>query len=247
MDSKALLKLHDELAYFKSPCLFTFHFKPRQLFDLYDCLAALDRPDLRRLAARVEREMAAASRSVYVALKWLGFLHQLLQESQTAPTIERATETLGKLPAIKAEGNFEEYICSKLVGPYKQYLLKLAAIQLSKASQDFSPGRGREESGAEFCMFNLIAYSLQEFPAAIAQFSRYFQRFFPCLNEYIPRVGKDLRKLIRRIRISYEKGTLPTLNFLEVEKLEGDLSLFDQNAQRFTNSWIFPETNAQSF
>jgi hypothetical protein len=40
---------------------------------------------------------------------------------------------------------------------------------------------------------------------------------------------------------------LPTLTFLELEQLEGDLSLFDHNAQRFTNDWVFPETNAHSF
>lgn len=40
---------------------------------------------------------------------------------------------------------------------------------------------------------------------------------------------------------------MPTLTFLELEQLEGDLSLFDHNAQRFTNDWVFPETNAHSF
>jgi hypothetical protein len=164
----------------------------------------VERPDVRRLAVRVDREMALAyGRSVYVAVKWLGFHHQLLQDTQAVPVIERAAEMLAKLPPISAEGNFEEYICSKLVVPYRQYLLKLAAIQLSRANEDYSPGRGREESGQSYCMYNLIAYSLREFPAAIGQFSRYFQRFFPCLNEYMGRVGKDLRRFMRRIRMGY--------------------------------------------
>lgn len=52
-------------------------------------------------------------------------------------------------------------------------------------------------------MYNLISYSLQVFAGAISQFSRYFHRFFPCLNEYVGRIGKDLRQFMHGIQFEY--------------------------------------------
>jgi hypothetical protein len=154
---------------------------------------------------KVEKDMAAAAaRCVFIALKWLGFHHQLLQNSQTSPAIERVIEALGRLPPSSTKNHFEEYIISKLYSPYKQYLLKLAVILMEKARQDFSPTKGREPPNEPvYCMYNLISYSLQEFSLSIKEFSRFFHRFYPCLNDYIYLVGRDLSKFMKRIRLSY--------------------------------------------
>jgi hypothetical protein len=89
-------------------------------------------------------------------------------------------------------------------------------------------------------MYNLISYSVQAFSGAISQFSRYFHRFFPCLNEYVGRIGKDVRQFMHRIQSEYQDGHLPMLNFLELEQLEGSLSMFDRVAQQYTNHWLLP-------
>jgi hypothetical protein len=88
MDPRAITKLNEELSYFKSTNNFTLHFRPRELLDLYECVTERERPDSRRLAARIDKEMhAACGKSVYVALKWLGFHHKLLQETHLSAAI----------------------------------------------------------------------------------------------------------------------------------------------------------------
>lgn len=146
-----------------------------------------------------------SAKCVYIELKWLAFQHQLLQNDPTVTCIERVVETLTKLPHVVCKDNFEEYINNKLVNAYRQYLMKLAAILMSKAGVDCSPTKGKErkENEPAYCMYNLISYSLQEFSRSIKEFGRFFHRFFPCLNDYIGLVGKDLSKFMKKIRLSY--------------------------------------------
>lgn len=55
MDARSLARLYEEVAFLKSSSEFTLHLKPRYLLDFYLCLPAQERPDLKRLASRIER------------------------------------------------------------------------------------------------------------------------------------------------------------------------------------------------
>lgn len=216
MDGKTLLRIDDELAFIKNTKLFTLHIKPRILFELYEALPGREQ-QIGRFINRMEKDMiTACSRSLHVTLKWLNFMHQLLQVNQNDTIIDRVIDILTKLPSPTVKDNFDAYINAKLLLPYKQYLCKLAAIFLSKTREDYSPRKYEEtnENESIYCMYNLITFSLQEFSRTIKEFSRFFQRFFPCLNDYIFLIGKDLSKCMKRVRKSFEKGTLCSLTFL---------------------------------
>jgi hypothetical protein len=209
MDNKMMTKLNDELAYLKSTKLYTLHFKPNHILQFFQDFGEGSHVTLARLASKIEKDMYFSyGMSVYLAIKWLALLHQILQNSQRSFSIEKVIGYFGHLPTPNFKTHFEEYIHMKLIAPYKQYLIKLAAILLNKVERQSSPRESQKllnEPENIYCIHNLIRYALQEFSNTIKEFSRFFSKHYPSLNDYIALIGRDQSKFIKSMKLSYER------------------------------------------
>lgn len=65
-------------------------------------------------------------KTVYVGLKCLIFVHQVIQRASTHQTIQNMLTLLDEMGSPLATEKIDHYLLGKLVNPYKQYLKKLA-------------------------------------------------------------------------------------------------------------------------
>jgi len=79
------------------------------------------------LLSKIEDEIKRQTpKTVYVGLKWFNFIHTALQIVRSYSLAEALIELFRRLVDFTTKNKYEEYLFSKLVKPYKQYLAKLA-------------------------------------------------------------------------------------------------------------------------
>lgn len=100
---------------------------------------------MQKLMDKVIQEITTAyHKSVYVAIKVLMLMHQLLQEGKTSEEIESAADVLGKMKQPIFRSKYEQYLVAQLLNPYRQYLVKLSSIFLRRSRDQYSPRRDHD-------------------------------------------------------------------------------------------------------
>lgn len=108
-------------------------------YELLDLLRVYNE-DSGQIAGKVvlkmrEEAIVNSSRHKYVGLKWLIFVHQVLQVAATKFVVETIMTVLQQIQWSNAKTKFEEYLLIKLIKPYHQYLKKMGSIVLDRVQQ----------------------------------------------------------------------------------------------------------------
>lgn len=91
------------------------------------------------LLNRLEAELRYINRkSVYVAMKWLIFIHQVIQKTHSQHVLESISTLLQVMTPPSTPAKIDIYLAAKLINPYKQYLKKLICRRQFKEEEDYN-------------------------------------------------------------------------------------------------------------